>query len=161
MMTNKVLRSLNYIITIITALAYTVEIVALCIFRGYTEPIICVAVVSVGVFICSVLRILINKPRPYEADGSMENVFGKKTTGKSFPSRHVFSIFAIASAVFIYLRPIGAALMLLGVLLAYCRVKAKVHYVSDVICGALLGILTGIALFMMLHHLGCSLEPLL
>ena len=45
--------------------------------------------------VVSVSRKIINEPRPYEKYG-VPPVLDKDTSGKSFPSRHVFSVFVIA-----------------------------------------------------------------
>ena len=47
----------------------------------------------------SVVRKIINAPRPYEKF-DMPPVLEKDTKGKSFPSRHVFSVFIIAMTIF-------------------------------------------------------------
>ena len=91
----------------------------------------------------SLFRRFYNAPRPYEKDG-VTPLIEKKTAGRSFPSRHVFSAFVIAVSV-LFFRPFyGIALLCLGVLLAYLRTALKVHYVKDVVAGALCGIASGI-----------------
>ncbi|HMM05277.1 MAG TPA: phosphatase PAP2 family protein [Clostridiales bacterium] len=91
----------------------------------------------------SLFRRIYNAPRPYEKDG-VAPLTAKKTQGRSFPSRHVFSAFVIAVSVFFFYPSWGIALLCLGVLLAYLRTALKVHYVKDVVAGALCGIASGI-----------------
>lgn len=89
----------------------------------------------------SAARNVLNKPRPYEVY-EMQPLLPREGSGKSFPSRHVFSIFVIGGC-FLYLEPtIGAVLLVLGVLLAIVRVLAGLHFEKDVICGAILGLLS-------------------
>jgi membrane-associated phospholipid phosphatase len=98
----------------------------------------------VSFVLVTVVRRLINRARPYEAYGIPSAVY-KSTSGKSFPSRHVFSIFVIA-VTFLYLGPdpmIGLALFAAGVILGLIRILIGVHYVSDVVVGAFVGILAG------------------
>lgn len=91
----------------------------------------------------SLFRRVYNAPRPYEKDGATP-LTAKQTHGRSFPSRHVFSAFVIAVSV-CFFRPFwGIALLCLGVLLAYLRIALKVHYVKDVVAGALCGSACGI-----------------
>lgn len=91
----------------------------------------------------SLFRRLYNAPRPYEKEG-ITALTSKKTKGRSFPSRHVFSAFIIAVAVFFF-RPFwGIVLLLLGVVLAYLRTALKVHFIKDVVAGALGGIVCGV-----------------
>ena len=93
--------------------------------------------------VVSVSRKIINEPRPYEKYG-IPPVLDKDTRGKSFPSRHVFSVFVIASTVFVWNHPAGIALGFLGVVLAAIRVIGGVHTVADVTAGMMVGILSGI-----------------
>ena len=91
----------------------------------------------------TVFRRIFNAPRPYEKFG-LPPAIEKDTAGKSFPSRHVFSVFIIAATIF-YVHPsAGILLGLLGVVLAVLRVIGGVHEPRDVIAGALAGILCGV-----------------
>ena len=91
----------------------------------------------------TVFRRIFNAPRPYEKFG-LPPAIEKDTAGKSFPSRHVFSVFIIAATIF-YVHPsAGILLGLLGVVLAALRVIGGVHEPRDVIAGALAGILCGV-----------------
>ena len=93
----------------------------------------------------TVFRYFINAKRPYEVFG-IPPVIPKDTRGKSFPSRHVFSVFIIAMT-FLATAPvwqIGILFLVIGVLLAVVRVAAGVHFPMDVIAGALTGIFCGI-----------------
>ncbi len=92
----------------------------------------------------TIARKAMNAPRPYEVFG-VAPLIPKETEGSSFPSRHAFSIFVIATTFLIALpTPLpGALVMGLGILLALIRVLCGVHFPRDVIAGALLGILAG------------------
>ena len=61
-------------------------------------------------------------------------------TDSSFPSNPAAVAFAIATAVFLAHRRMGLALFVLAFLWAFSRVYAGVHYPSDVLAGASLGI---------------------
>lgn len=98
----------------------------------------------VAFVLLSVLRAWLNAPRPYEVFES-KPVLPKSTKGKSFPSRHVFSIFTIAVTFLVAcpLSAVGIVIVILGVLLAILRVVCGVHFPKDVIAGALLGVFAG------------------
>ena len=92
----------------------------------------------------TVLRKVINAPRPYEVFDAAP-VIPKDTRGNSFPSRHAFSIFVIAMT-FCACCPLtwaGPVMLAAGVLLAVIRVVSGVHFPCDVVVGALLGMLAG------------------
>ncbi|MGN0463065.1 MAG: phosphatase PAP2 family protein [Ruminococcus sp.] len=94
----------------------------------------------------TVMRILINRPRPYEKY-SFTPVFPKDTKGKSFPSRHTASAFIISYA-FLYICPVlGVVSMVISAFLSLLRPVVGVHYVSDVLGGFLVSSLLGIVFF--------------
>lgn len=90
----------------------------------------------------SVMRRLINAPRPYE----LLEFYEKKPKGKSgcsFPSRHVFSVFVIASVIVPTNIALGITLFILGAVLGAMRVLLGVHFIRDVVAGALIGAVSG------------------
>lgn len=90
----------------------------------------------------TVFRRIFNAPRPYEVF-SVPPLMRKDTHGQSFPSRHVFSVFIIA-AVTSWLYPLpGAVLFAAGAVLAFVRVVTGVHFLRDVLAGALCGLVMG------------------
>ena len=92
--------------------------------------------------IVTIFRKLINKQRPYEKL-PIQSLIKKEKKGQSFPSRHVFSIFLIATLWFYFWKPIGIFLLIAGIFLAIVRVIGGVHFISDVCAGAFLGIIAG------------------
>jgi membrane-associated phospholipid phosphatase len=91
-----------------------------------------------GFIAVSVLRRLIDRPRPYEKFG-MAPVIPKDTKGRSFPSRHVFSAAVIAMTVMTVPQVwgIGVLFLVVAAVMAVIRVVSGVHYISDVIAGFL------------------------
>lgn len=90
---------------------------------------------AIAFVILSIIRKLINRPRPYEAFGLVP-LLKKESNGCSFPSRHVFSAFMIAATV-MTITPWGALLYFPAILMAAVRVIGGVHYPTDVIAGAI------------------------
>ncbi|MCR4798560.1 MAG: phosphatase PAP2 family protein [Lachnospiraceae bacterium] len=100
------------------------------------------AVPGVSFFLVTLFRRSYNAKRPYEIY-DFDPVIKKNTIGKSFPSRHVFSIFIIAMTFMQIDVILGAWFLVAGALLAALRVFGGVHFIKDVIVGAAAGILAG------------------
>ena len=102
---------------------------------------------AVFFLLISVCRDRINAPRPYEVL-DIDPIIRKDTHGHSFPSRHVFSVFLIATTIGTQVLWLGAALAVIGVFICIIRVVGGVHFPRDVFAGLLLGVACGL--------LGCS-----
>lgn len=90
----------------------------------------------------TLFRKVLNVPRPYERFG-IPPVLEKDTRGKSFPSRHVFSVFIIAVTVFYMYPDAGILLGIIGAALGLIRVIGGVHEPRDIIAGAVFGVACG------------------
>ena len=130
------------ILTKISYMVYPVLIILL-IIRKEPDIVRAVAVPAVSFVMVSVFRYAYCAPRPYEVLG-ISPVIKKDTRGKSFPSRHVFSAFIIAFTVFYFTPAWGMLLFVLSGVMAAVRVLGGVHFVKDVVAGALTGICCGI-----------------
>lgn len=86
----------------------------------------------------SIVRKIINKKRPYEIYSFYEKR-PKKREGLSFPSRHVHSFFAISAAASLIFPPLCVPLLILGTTLCILRVILGIHFIRDVVTGALTG----------------------
>lgn len=136
------LKRLNRILTTAVYIAYPLA-VALLLYAGDPRVRKCIAVPGISFVLVSAFRYFLNAPRPYEAL-NIQPLIHKDTRGKSFPSRHVFSIFVIAMTFFYLYRPLGIVLFASGSILAVIRVLGGVHFPRDVIAGALFGIFSGL-----------------
>lgn len=104
---------------------------------------------AAALVLVSLLRALIDRPRPYERL-AITPLIAKSTRGRSFPSRHVFSVFIIAATGFTVAPWVGSVLTVAGVLLMATRVLGGVHDPWDVLAGAVLGLLLGAVGYRML-----------
>lgn len=86
----------------------------------------------------SVFREIFDFPRPYEKEG-IKPLIAKEKKGHSFPSRHAASAGMISAVWLAVCAPAGIAFLLITVLIAASRVLAGVHYVRDVLAGAVFG----------------------
>ncbi len=82
----------------------------------------------------------IARVRPYEMISGLELLVGKASDW-SFPSGHASSSFASAcSILFTGYRKEGIAALIFAFLIGFSRLYVGIHYPSDVLCGALLGL---------------------
>lgn len=82
-------------------------------------------------------------------------------TDSSFPANTAGVGFAIATAVFLRHRKLGGALYALAALWGIARVSAGVHYPSDVLAGALVGIVAAVAATVIVRLGAFILRPVL
>lgn len=85
----------------------------------------------------------VQRPRPAETQDLVVQVrapFG----GYSFVSNHATNMFSAATFISMIYPVVTIPLYALAFLVGYSRVYSGVHFPTDVICGALLGIMVGI-----------------
>ena len=92
---------------------------------------------GVSFIVISIYRKMAGAPRPYQVY-NFTPALKKDTYAKSFPSRHVFSIFMVAYTCMQYWMIIGIILIFMGIILAVVRVIGGVHFIKDVIAGAVI-----------------------
>lgn len=136
---------LNFVNSIITKLVYCLYPILLIIIGINGDPRFWKVLLIPGVsfLLLSIFRNYYNAPRPYEVL-DITPIIHKDTKGKSFPSRHVFSIFIISMAFYYIIPTMGIVLMVLGLVLGIVRVLGGVHFPIDVIVGGAMGILCGV-----------------
>ena len=127
----------------VIAAVYLAEVILSFLFSEYTLAVGILVSAAVGLVLVSVVRIFIGAPRPYELYDFYE-IKPRKWSGRSFPSRHAYSSFAIATlAALIHpLVALGTALVALS--LCISRVLVGIHFIKDVVAGALIGIIAGV-----------------
>lgn len=139
---SEILRISSLAIVALTVYAFFVHILKLLEVSplGVIELLI---ITGVPFLALSVMRRLINAPRPYELLEFYERK-PKDRLGSSFPSRHVFSVFVIATVITPANVLLGCGLFVLGIALAAMRVLLGVHFIRDVVAGALIGAVSGV-----------------
>lgn len=141
----RVVRLLVKLLTAATAVCYGLAVLWLFCRRDFWVVRV-LAVPAVGFVAVSIFRKWICASRPYEVY-AFTPLLDKDTRGNSFPSRHVFSNMIIAMAVLSVWMPAGIFLVVCGILLAALRVITGVHFPRDVIAGAVIAVVIGIAGF--------------
>ena len=129
---------------VVAAFAYALGVL---LFAGEYISAVKLAVFSaVPFFAVTLMRMLIDCERPYEVFviDELAELKEKRKKGQSFPSRHVFSAFVIGTLWFSYNPIFGISILACGVILALARVLLGIHFIKDVVVGAVIGILSGV-----------------
>ena len=117
--------------------------------NSYKELIGAAFITFLPFLIVSLMRAKIKTSRPYEIYSFYE-IKPKDREGGSFPSRHVFSAFAVATLAAVYSVPLSVCLYIVGLCMWACRVLLGIHFFRDCLCGAIIGVvsvLIGIFIF--------------
>jgi len=138
----------NKLCTLVMYVAYPMLLVYLFFYGKYSSYFSferALLVPGISFVALTVVRKLINRPRPYEKF-ELPPVIKKDTKGNSFPSRHVFSATMIAMT-FLLMSPwswLGLVFLLVSLLLAVVRVVSGVHFISDVVAGILVAVVCAV-----------------
>jgi len=92
------------------------------------------------VIFAKILALIVKRPRPFDSGGFTEILF--KRPDFSFPSDHAAFVFALT--FYFYLsgyKKLAYFLVVLAVLISFARIGIGVHFPSDILSGAILGIL--------------------
>lgn len=87
--------------------------------------------------VAGAIRLFWHRPRPFIALGVPHLI---TDYAYSFPSGHAIFFFGLSTGVFFVNKRFGYILFVLSVLVGIARVAAGVHYPSDIVGGAVLGI---------------------
>ena len=107
--------------------------------------IIVAAALLMDLILCNlILKNLVARVRPYDVNTAIA-ILIKKPLDFSFPSGHTAASFAAMTALFLAkMKKAWIAALVLAVLIAFSRLYFYVHYPTDVLGGAVVGILSGI-----------------
>jgi decaprenylphosphoryl-5-phosphoribose phosphatase len=102
--------------------------------------LVCAALAPIAIGLNYVVKLIVRRPRPV-----LEGLppLGGAPSSLSFPSAHATSAFAVATAM-TRVEPLGALAFVLAFALALGRPYLGMHYPSDVLAGAVLGVLLGL-----------------
>jgi undecaprenyl-diphosphatase len=102
--------------------------------------LICAALGPIAIVVNYGIKLLVRRPRPV-----LEGLppLGGAPSSLSFPSAHVLSSFAVATAMF-RVDPATAGAFVVALVLSLGRPYLGMHYPSDVLAGAVLGVALGL-----------------
>jgi membrane-associated phospholipid phosphatase len=104
------------------------------------EWLICAVLGPVAIVLNYGIKLLVKRPRP-----ALEGLppLGDAPSSLSFPSAHALSSFAVATAM-VRVDPAMAGALVVALAISLCRPYLGMHYPSDVLAGAFLGVLLGL-----------------
>ena len=117
--------------------------------------IIVAAALLMDLVLCNlILKNLVARVRPYDVNTAIA-ILIKKPLDFSFPSGHTAASFAAMTALFLAkMKKAWIAALVLAVLIAFSRLYFYVHYPTDVLGGAVVGILSGIIGYTIVEKIG-------
>lgn len=101
-------------------------------------------------FYDGIIKNLVGRLRPFQQNPDLQLLIGVPH-GSSFPSGHSASAFCAAAIYFLFrnectlAKKVWIPVTVLSVLIMFSRLYLYVHFPTDVLCGALLGIIFGTA----------------
>lgn len=133
------------ILTLLIFASYPISLAVL-FMRRDSSLLRCILVPALFLLLVSLFREAFSRKRPFETMADVIPLIAKERPGRSMPSRHVFSAAAVAMVVMKVNPAAGMLALLFAAVLAVCRVCAGVHYISDVLAGFAIGIISGFLL---------------
>ena len=106
--------------------------------RGAVDMLVCLAIAAA---LCNlVFKTLVARERPFLTIEELELII-RPLTSYSFPSGHACSSFACATALTLAFGRRGAWAFLPALVITFSRIYVGIHYPSDILCGAVIGVL--------------------
>ncbi|MBI4065784.1 phosphatase PAP2 family protein [Candidatus Kaiserbacteria bacterium] len=133
-----------------------VMFVAFLIFSQYPNlrklQIIFITALSSGIAyfgVTKLVRFLYHRPRPF-----LDHTVNQLLTNDnwSFPSGHATFFFAVAMAVYLYNKKWGIVFFIATIFMTMSRIIAGIHYPSDIVGGAIIGIIIAYIIFYILTN---------
>lgn len=98
------------------------------------------SVVLAWPIISQILGKIIHRARPFSTTGVQEIIFHRPDV--SFPSEHAAALFAVAMSLYLSgYKKLSYVMLAIAIIVSFFRVATAIHWPTDVIGGAIIGIL--------------------
>ena len=142
---------LDVIMTVITYIGSTAFVwiipgIALAVFKKTRKSgiVILLSIALVQIFGSGLIKHIVMRPRPFNMPQGLltaaDLIVSPPMGLYSFPSSHAGTAFAAAMSIFFINRKCGIWAFVLAALIGLSRLYLYVHFTTDVICGAALGV---------------------
>jgi undecaprenyl-diphosphatase len=95
--------------------------------------------------IAEIIRKIWFRPRPFVSH-QVNQLINYNSLEASFPSGHACFYFAFSTIIYFYNKRLGIAFYIFSLLIVFSRVFVGIHWPSDILAGAVIGIIMGIIL---------------
>ncbi|MDD4185001.1 MAG: phosphatase PAP2 family protein [Candidatus Izemoplasmatales bacterium] len=111
--------------------------------------------VFVSLVVNSIIKVIVQRPRPFLVDEAITNIRPQTAGGFSFPSGHTQGAATVFGGLAIWIRKrlFSIIVGVIIVMVALSRMYLGVHYLSDVVVGALLALGISYAFYWLLNKL--------
>ena len=118
--------------------------------RHYQKSTLIAAVaILISNFIVDIINSVYDRPRPFEDLGDSITLLFYRSTDPSFPANPMAVVFAVAMAVTLANRRMGYTLFAIASIYSFLRVYVGTFYPTDVIGGAIVGIIAALLAWLM------------
>lgn len=116
-------------------------------FRKYWRMVVeaMIAAIFTRLVLVEIIRWLWFRPRPFVIN-NVNLLIDYNAKEASFPSGHASFYFALSTIVYFYNKRIGIIFYVASLCIVLARVFVGIHWPSDILAGAILGILVGLVL---------------
>ena len=105
---------------------------------------IAAAILSRGIIV-ELIRLFWERPRPFIENNITPLI--EHAASSSFPSGHAAVFFALGTVLYFYNKKAGVIFLLGAAILSSARVFAFLHWPSDILAGAIIGITSALLVF--------------
>lgn len=104
-----------------------------------------------AVFTNLVIKNIICRPRPFNANPELSLIIDIPHGLYSFPSGHSTSSGAGAAAIMLRNKKLGIAAIVIALIIGFSRVFMAVHYTTDVLCGLIIGAVCSVIIWRFMY----------